>query len=297
MLKKIISFLILLPLYGFNYLIDILSLLSSQFKKIVSDYQLDYLNNITREVNHITSSKKIIELQFYTPNSLCHFRVESFSDKEPETLEWIEEFGGDEAVLFDIGANIGLYSIYHSKLNSGKCYAFEPSFFNLKWLLKNINLNNFQDKINIISNPLFDRIGFNEFKYGGNDEGGALSAFGVNFGHDGGQINNKTSSNVLGFSLDWMLENNVIEIPNLIKLDVDGIEHIILQGAQKVLTHPNCKSILVEVDDSFSEQSEAVSVLLTSYGYILRDKLHGESTENSKLFSTSYNQIWVKNYQ
>ena len=173
-------------------------------------------------------------------------------------------------------------------------FFYKKSIFDYSF---NINLNNFQDKINIISNPLFDRIGFNEFKYGGNDEGGALSAFGVNFGHDGRQINNKTSSNVLGFSLDWMLENDVIEIPNLIKLDVDGIEHIILQGAQKVLTHPNCKSILVEVDDSFSEQSETVSELLTSYGYILRDKLHGKSTENSKLFSTSYNQIWVKNYQ
>lgn len=295
MYKKIIRLTVLLPLYGFNYLIDILSLLSSQFKTIVSDYQLHYLNSIIRNVCHTTPSKKTVELQFYTPNSLCHYRAESFSDKEPETLEWIEEFGGGKAILFDIGANIGLYSIYHSKLNDGKCYAFEPSFFNLKWLLKNINLNNCQYKINIVSNPLFDSIGFNEFKYGGSIEGGALSAFGVDFGYDGRRINNQISSNVLGFSLDWMLENKVIEIPNLVKLDVDGIEHIILKGGKKVLTHPNCKSVLVEVNDSFLEQSEKVSALLISYNYILRDKLHGESTENSELFSTSYNQIWVKN--
>lgn len=294
MFKKIITIIIISPQYVFNHLIDVLSVLSSQFKKIVSDYQLHYLDNITKKVSHFTHNDKKIKLQFYTPNSLCLYRVESFSDKEPETLEWIEEFGRNKAVLFDIGANIGLYSIYHNKLNGGKCFAFEPSFFNLKLLLKNVNINNCQGMTSIVSNPLSDSMGFSEFRYGSNVEGGALSAFGVNFGHDGKRINSQISCNVLGFSLDWMLDNKAIEVPNLVKLDVDGIEHIILKGAKKVLTHPDCVSILVEVNDNFVEQSEKVSVLLTNYGYILRDKLHGESTEKSELFSTSYNQIWVK---
>jgi len=60
------------------------------------------------------------------------------------------------------------------------------------------------------------------------------------------------------------------------------------------LTHPECKSILVEVNDDFSEQSKEVDELLTDYGYILRDKLHGESFNKPGKFSASYNQIWVK---
>lgn len=294
MLIKIVISIIVSPLYVFNQLINLLSLLSIQFKKISFDYQLNYLDGLTKKISHTTQNNSQIDLQFYTPNSLCLYRAESFSDKEPETLEWIEEFGKGEAVLFDIGANVGLYSIYHNKLNNGKCFAFEPSFFNLKLLVKNINVNDCQGMTKIISNPLFEEIGFGEFKYGSSVEGGALSAFGVDFGHDGKKIDSQISSNVLGLSLDWMFDNKIVNIPNLVKLDVDGIEHIILKGAKKILMHPDCKSILVEVNDNFLEQSKNVNILLSSYGYTLRDKLHGESTEKSDLFSTNYNQIWVK---
>ena len=294
MFKKFFKFIVVSPFYGLNFLIDILSLLNPQFKKIALDHQLHHSDSEIKKVKHVSCENKEIQLQFYTPNSLNIFRAESFSDKEPETLAWIEEFGKGESVLFDIGAHVGLYSIYHNKVNNSKCYAFEPSFFNLKLLLKNLNLNNCQDMTNIVSNPLFSTVGFNEFKYGSDVEGGALSAFGVDFGHDGKDINSQVGSNVLGFSLDWMLDNAIIEIPNLIKIDVDGIEHIILQGAKKVLTHSECKSILVEVNDDFSEQSKEVDELLTGYGYILRGKLHGESFNKPGKFSASYNQIWVK---
>ena len=282
-------------LYFFNYCIKILSTLNVRLKKNNANYQMNYLDKLTTKVEHIANNNKNIELHFHTPNSFCMYRAESFSYKEPETLEWIEEFGKNEAVLFDIGANIGLYSIYHNKLNGGKCFAFEPSFFNIKLLLKNINLNDCQNLTSIVSNPLSNSVGFGEFLYGdsyySSIEGGSGMAFGVDFGHDGKKINSQISSNVLGVSLDWMLENSVIEAPNLIKIDVDGIEHLILKGAKKILIDANCKSILVEVNDDFKDQANEVSILLISYGFSLRDKLQGSSMRNSNI----YNQIWVKN--
>jgi len=293
--KKIIKFIIVSPFYVLNYLIDVVSLLNPQFKKIALDYQLHHLDNTIKKVRHVSCTDEEIKLQFYTPNSLNIYRAKSFSNKEPETLAWIEEFGKGGAVLFDIGANVGLYSIYHNKVNNGKCYAFEPSFFNLKLLLKNLNLNNCQEMTSIISNPLFSAVGFNEFKYGNDVEGGALSAFGVDFGYDGKRMNSQVSSNVLGFSLDYIFSmNEVMQVPNMVKIDVDGIEHLVLKGAKKVFTNPECKSILVEVNDDFSEQSKVVDELLTSYGYILRDKLHGKFLDKSENFSSTYNQIWVK---
>ena len=44
-------------------------------------------------------------------------------------------------ILFDIGANIGLYSIYYAKTKTGPVYAFEPSVFNLTLLARNIFIN------------------------------------------------------------------------------------------------------------------------------------------------------------
>jgi FkbM family methyltransferase len=294
MFKKILEAIIVFPFSLFNKLIEFLSLFSTHFKKISCDYQIGYLDSLTTEVKHPINSNRFLDLSFFTPNSVCLYRAETFSDCEPETLEWIKEFGKDNAVLFDIGANIGLYSIYHSKLNNGESFAFEPSCFNLKLLTKNININNCTKLVTVISSPLSDKVGFGEFKYGSNVEGGALSSFGVNFGHDGNDIDTTVSSNVLGFTLDWLYENSILEVPTIVKIDVDGIEHIILKGAKNILSHPNCKSVLIEVNDKFYEQSDGVNFLLSSYGYQLRDKLQVESTKNSKLFSSVYNQIWVK---
>ena len=91
-----------------------------------------------------------INLSFYSPNRLNHFRIETFSTKEPETLEWINKFS-EKSVFWDIGANIGLYTCYAAKLKNCKVYAFEPSIFNLEWLGRNIQLNDLVEKIVVIS--------------------------------------------------------------------------------------------------------------------------------------------------
>ena len=66
--------------------------------------------------------KKII---FFTPNQLIDWRVATFFTKEPETLEWIDSFEKKEKLIFwDIGANIGLYSIYNALKNKKLHYHF-----------------------------------------------------------------------------------------------------------------------------------------------------------------------------
>ena len=84
-----------------------------------------------------TIKHKNLEFDFYVPNRLNFFRVDTFSTKEPETLEWIDTFK-KKSVFWDIGANIGLYSCYAVKRADCQVYAFEPSVFNLELLAKKI---------------------------------------------------------------------------------------------------------------------------------------------------------------
>ena len=200
---------------------------------------------------------------------------------------------GGGGILFDIGANIGIYSIFHSLLNEGKSVSFEPSFFNLKQLTKNINLNRCEKLISVVSNPLSDSSRFSEFINGSEDEGGALSAFGVDYGFDGKRILSNFKTNVLGFSLDNLFELGFLkDKPNLIKIDVDGIEDLILKGSINTLSSSECISVLVEVNDDFNPDN--VSNILLKCGFHLKEKQQSEMLNESELFGRTFNQIWVK---
>ena len=66
------------------------------------------------------------QLTFAVPNRLNRFRIDTFSTKEPETLDWIDAIQ-EGSVLWDIGANVGLYSCYAAKARRCRVVAFEPS--------------------------------------------------------------------------------------------------------------------------------------------------------------------------
>ncbi len=244
--------------------------------------------NDTRKIVNTSNGSKV-NFVLHTPNKLCLYRQETFFTKEPEMLEWIEKYGG-EGAFYDIGANIGIYSIYFAKAKQGKVYSFEPSVFNLKQLAKNISINMLSNQITVIPNPLSDNTGIASFINSNTDEGGALNAFGVDYGHTGEKIENKVEYSILGFSLDDMLSKGIItEPPAIIKIDVDGIEHLILSGAKKTISADSCKSIYVEVNDNFLELAEKVKKILEDAGFSLIEK-----RQYSKKLGPIFNQIWVK---
>ena len=114
------------------------------FVPILSTYFLKHAMNQSITVRHNN-----YRFSLATPNYLCHFRASTFSSKEPETLAWIDSFHED-SVFWDIGANIGLYSLYAARHKNCRVIAFEPSFFNLEILVRNINLNNLSPLISVV---------------------------------------------------------------------------------------------------------------------------------------------------
>ena len=94
--------------------------------------------------------------------------------------------------------------------------------------------------------------------------------------------------------MDSLLSSGQIpEAPSLIKIDVDGIEHLILEGAHDVLRTPTLRSVLVEVNDQFRELASGVAQHLTDAGFELRSKRHSAMFAAGQ-YSTSFNQIWVR---
>lgn len=79
--------------------------------------------------------------------------------------------------------------------------------------------------------------------------------------------------------------------PDFIKMDVDGIEHIILRGGERVLG--GARGILLEINDRFAAQAEETRRLLEAAGFSLKAKLHAPMIEQSA-FANVYNQIWAR---
>tara|TARA_B100000795_G_scaffold199441_1_gene153297 strand:- start:894 stop:1265 length:372 start_codon:yes stop_codon:yes gene_type:complete len=122
-----------------------------------------------------------------------------------------------------------------------------------------------------------------------------MSSFGVDYGFDGKRIQPDSSINVLEFSLDNLHKLGLLTTnPNLVKIDVDGIEHLILEGAKETLSHPECYTVLVEVNDDFKDQSQKACNILISCGFIFKEKKQSVMFVNNPESGATYNQIWIK---
>ncbi len=253
----------------------------------VSEQMLDMVRANSTLVEHNS-----VTLKLAAPNQLCHWRAATFSTKEPETLQWIDNMP-EKSILWDIGANIGLYSIYAAKKRDCQVCAFEPAVFNLELLARNIFLNGLTDKICVMPFAVSEQLGENTFRMSCIDWGGALSTFGQTFGYDGQMLRTIFEYKTFGFSMSDMLQKIGLPQPDFIKMDVDGIEHLILRGGVEVLN--KIKGILIEVNDDFQEQAEQCQALLLEAGLVLQGK------EQAALISTFgeqyqhiYNQIWLR---
>ena len=79
------------------------------------------------------------------------------------------------------------------------------------------------------------------------------------------------------------------------KIDVDGIEHLILEGGDKFLSNKKVKSLSVEINENFEEQYEKVLNLMKEYEFKILHKKHNEDmfSEGSR-FKKVYNYIFIK---
>ena len=192
------------------------------------------------------------EIQFYIPSLISAYRAKTFFSKEPDTIDWIKKKGGADKILYDVGANMGIYSIYYAKMFKSNVYAFEPSFKNLDLLVKNINLNLLADKVHAISNPLSKNFIFSNFFQIKSSPGFAGATFNDNLVKKNmitKDTNGSTESleyTTLGLSIDNLTALNLIKKPDLLKIDVDGNELDVIEGCRKTIEQSNTISILIE---------------------------------------------------
>ena len=233
----------------------------------------------------------------FCPNSIVYWRVETLLTKEPETIDWINNFKNKQNIIFwDIGSNIGLYSIYNSiKNNKTKTIAFEPSTSNLRVLSRNIFINNLDKKIKIFPVALTNKE--NKFLYMKEEqfyEGSALNVFGENYNYQGKKFKKKMQYSTFGTSINYLLKNNILEIPNYIKIDVDGIEHLILSGAEFFLSNKKIISLNIEINENFKKQFKNVLKIMKKNNFKVYKKFRSQVLEKNSKFDKTFNYIFIR---
>ncbi|MCP4395484.1 MAG: FkbM family methyltransferase [Alphaproteobacteria bacterium] len=185
---------------------------------------------------------------------------------EPETIKWLDDMPKD-AVLWDIGANVGTYSIYAAAVNGTVVKAFEPSATSYAAMVRNIEKNNLSDLIDSFCIAFDNASKLGYLNMANTDAGHSMHAFDRDETVKG-ELKTVFKQSVLGFSVDDFVKCFDISKPTHVKIDVDSIEFEILQGAKKTLTSPGVKSVLVEIDGKTRDEGGAnIRQLLSDIGF------------------------------
>ncbi len=227
---------------------------------------------------------------FVCPNRVVSWRARTLFTKEPETLEWIDTFQSGD-VLFDIGANIGLYSIYAAR-RSVRVMAFEPESQNYALINQNIFANGVADRVKCVAVALSDRNGVDDIYVSRFRAGESMHNFGGAQDWQHRPFAPIFRQGSLSFSLDAFLEFQPEPFPTHVKIDVDGIEARIVRGADRTLRDGRLRSMLVEFNGADAEDVGAIASIERA-GLRLLHRKRSPSFNVAK-FPEVYNYVFVR---
>ncbi len=224
---------------------------------------------------------------------------------EASELELFAHLAKRSAVIFDIGANTGLFSVLSGVKNeNSQVYAFEPYSTNFKRLEKNIRLNDLKS-VNPFKYALGSRDGILSF-YVPQDSRISLVASANKEFSDKFTFNNEVSYTeelVDQRTIDSFVEGNDITQINLIKIDVESHEIEVLKGGAKAINkfHPLilCEIFLEDDEDRriffeiFVQRNNYFTYWIIDSGIVFTENMIANPSGRSFLFSR---KKAVKNY-
>lgn len=209
---------------------------------------------------------------------------------EAGEIDFMQNSLSEGDVLIDIGANIGLYTLYGAKAvgKSGSVFAFEPFSLNYDNLIKNISINHFSNII-VEKKAVSDNSTPINIYYDKNEKNsGMASSYLTEYSHE---------EQVESITLDQYLEDKSLNKINFIKIDIEGGEFRALRGMQKTLKKYNPVLQVEVLDEMLKKQNiqwQDVLDLLEPLGYQMYyfDKSGKLTSEQPK--SSKNNYLFIK---
>lgn len=198
-----------------------------------------------------------IEVVYATPSTSTKWRVDTLFEKEPVTLEWIAQFQPGE-VLVDVGANVGMYTVWAARTRGARVFAFEPESLNYALLNRNIVANGLERQVTAFCAALSDRSGFGELQLSQFMAGGSCHSLDEKLDPYHRPFLPVYTQGCVSATLDELVAAGKVPQPKFIKIDVDGFEPKVVRGAAQTLRAPALKSLLIEVNQNLPDHMDMV---------------------------------------
>ena len=214
--------------------------------------------------DRLTASTPHGGLTLRVANPMERWRAETLLDKEPDTIAWLEATITAESVLYDVGANIGVYALYAAHIRRGctRVLAFEPEALNFARLYRNIFDNDLSATVGALPIAIGKASSIGRLNLSGFEAGAARHVAAAS-------AESETRA-------EWLVAHSLDEVvamveppwsaPTHLKVDVDGPELDVLEGARATLRAPTLRHVLVELS---TESARAGIAALAEAGFRL----------------------------
>jgi predicted RNA methylase len=159
---------------------------------------------------------------FNIPSDQAIWRVETIETKEPKTTEWIRNLPPN-SVVWDIGANIGIYSLYAAAYGH-RVVSIEAEDGHAETLARSVWLSGMADQITVVQARMDKRM-----------------------------------------TIDRLVDKEDYTPPTHIKIDTDGSDLLVVQGALETLK--GVRSVIVETDERNPADLNEITRLLSEAGF------------------------------
>ena len=199
-----------------------------------------------------------VVVSFSAPTStMVNLNMKRFTSEYEELSDFMSEIKPGD-VVYDIGANTGLYSLFAASKNEDvKVVSFEPYPKNVELLRRDIRRNQL-DNVQIKEIALSDTTGTVEFSQPQEEISGhgALS-----IEAESSQSTTKVSTN----TGDKLISKDKIPNPNVIKIDVEGAEPLVIEGLRDAIKDDECRLVYCEIHLSDVEHRPSIQDFGSNY--------------------------------
>ena len=199
-------------------------------------------------------------------------RALTVTAKQPATIEWIDSFQPG-SVFWDVGANVGVFSLYAALATDARIVAFEPAAVNYYLLAANCEANRLHDRIDCLLVGLgrqrsIAKLETSQFR--------PARSFSFRGKRDEPYASRQAA---VVLSVDELVDDYGLPCPNYVKIDAPGASEGIIAGAARTFRRSEVRQIHLELREA-SKGAQRILGMLNDCGFVPTGRdVHGRSAD------------------